>query len=282
MVGGCRLVGSPGPVSKEMAACRELAQRGQTAIEQGNWQAAEILFAQAIKTYPEDAAARRHYAESLWRRGAQDESLLQAEEALRLSPDDWAAAVQVGEMQLALGRLDDAGRLANAALDADPKAGGAWALRSRVATREGRLDSALADVHRALEYLPGDRQLLIQSAELYRAMGHPARALATLGALHETYADGEEPARVAYLEGLALAALGRHADAVDAYRVALDRQTPTANLLARLAEAQLHAGQMERAAQSAEQALLLEPNHSVARAVWQQTEGQRLANLPRE
>ena len=265
-----------------MAACRELAQRGQTAIEQGNWQAAEILFAQAIKTYPADAAARRHYAEALRRRGAQDEALLQAEEALRLAPDDWAAAVQVGEMQLTLGRLEEARRLANAALDAHPNAGAAWALRSRVAAREGRLDSALADLHRALEYLPGDRQLLMESAELYRAMGRPGTALATLGALHETYADGEEPARVAYLEGLALAALGRHADAVDAYLVALDRQTPTANLLALLAEAQLQAGQTDRAAQSAEQALLLEPNHSVASTVWQQIEGQRLAGLPRE
>jgi tetratricopeptide (TPR) repeat protein len=185
-------------------------------------------------------------------------------------------------MQLAMGRLEEARRLANTALDAQPRAPAAWALRSRVAAREGRLESALADVHRALEYLPGDRRLLMESAELYRAMGLPGRALATLCALRETYADGEDPARVAYLEGLALQALGRHADAVDAYLMALDRQTPTANLLARLADAQLQAGQTQRAAQSAEQALLLEPNHSIAGAVWQQIEGQRLASLPRE
>lgn len=275
-------MGAPGPVSEEMAACRQFAQRGQGAIEQGNWQAAEVLFAQAIKAYPEDATARRHYADVLWRRGAQREALLQAEEALRLAGDDAAIAVQVGEMHLAMGRLDDAHRLANAALDAQPQAGPAWALRARVAAREGQLETALADVHRALEYSPGDRPLLLESAELYRAMGRPGHALAALGALRETYAEGEEPARVPYLEGLALAALGRHSDAVDAYLLAMDRQTPTANLLARLAEAQLQAGNVERAAHSAQQALSLEPSHSIATAVWQQVEGQRLANLPRE
>jgi len=282
MLSGCRLIGSPGPVSEEMAACRERAQRGQAAIEQGNWQAAEALFAQAIKAYPEDASARRYYADVLWRRGAQQEALLQAEEALRLASDDPAIAVQVGEMHLAMGRLEDARRLANAALDAHPQAGAAWGLRARVAAREGRLGSSLADLLQALEHLPGDRLLLLESAEIHRAMGRPARALATLGALRETYADGEEPARVPYLEGLALGALGRHADAVDAYLLALDRQTPTANLLARLAEAQLHAGHVERAAQSAQQALALDPSHSIAATVWQQVEGQRLANLPRE
>jgi tetratricopeptide (TPR) repeat protein len=282
MLGGCRLIGSHGPVSEEMATCRQLAQRGQAAIERGNWQAAEAFFAQAIETYPEDAAVRRHYADVLWRRGAQQEALLQAEEALRLAGDDAAIAVQVGEMYLVMGRLDDARRLANAALDLQPQAGAAWALRARVAAREGQLELALADLHRSLVYLPDDRPVLLDIAELYRTMGRPGRALATLGALRETYADGEEPARVAYLEGLALAALGRHADAIDAYLLTLDRQTPTANVLARLAESQLHADQVEQAAQTAQQALALDPNHSVAAAVWQQVEGERLAALPRE
>ena len=272
---------SAGPVSEEMAACRQFAQRGQAAMEQGDCTAAEALFAQAIEANPADASARRFYADALWRRGAQQAALTQAEEAHHLSGDDPAIAVQVGQMHLAMGRIEDAFRLANAALDADPQAAGAWALRARVAARNGELGAALADLHRALEYSPGDRQLLLEAAELYRALGRPSRALATLGALRETYADSDEPARVPYLEGLALAALGRHADAVDAYRTAMDRQTPTANLLARLAEAQFHAGQIEQAAQSAEQALALDSSHTVANVVWRQIEGQRVAELPK-
>jgi tetratricopeptide (TPR) repeat protein len=280
-VGGCRLIGSSGPVSAELAACRQFAQRGQAALEQGDRTAAEALFAQAIDTNPEDASARRYYADVLWRRGAYEEALSQAEEARRLAADDPGIAVQLGEMHLAMGRVDDAYQLANAALDANPQTAGAWALRGRATARKGDLDRALADLLRALEYLPGERQLLFEAAELYRAMGRPGRALATLGALRETYAEGDEPARVPYLEGLALAALGRHADAVDAYRLAMERQTPTANLLARLAEAQFQLGQMEQAAHSVEQALALDSNHAVATAVWRQIEGQRLASLPK-
>ncbi len=264
-----------------MAACRQFAQRGQAALEQGDSPAAETLFAQAIEANPQDASARRYYADVLWRRGAHQAALTQAEEARRLASDDPAIAVQVGEMNLAMGRFDDAIRLANAALDANPQAAGAWALRARVAARTGELESALADLHRALEFAPGDRQLLFEAAELYRAMGRPSRALATLGALRETYADAEEPARVPYLEGLALAALGRHADAVDAYQLARDRQTPNANLLARLAEAQFQAGQIEQASRSAEQALSMDSGNAMATAVWQQVEGHRLANLPK-
>jgi tetratricopeptide (TPR) repeat protein len=276
---GCRLIGKSGAMSDEIAACRQLSQRGKSAMDRADWPAAEAYFAEAIRAHPDDAAARRYYADVLWRRGAQQQALLQAEEGLRLAGDDPASAVQVGEMNLTMGRIDEAGRLANAALDAQPSYSAAWALRARVALREGRSDDALADLHRALEHLPGDRRLLLEVAEIHRSLGRPQRALAALATLRDTYPDGEVPADTLYLSGLALAALGRTADAVDAYLAAADRGADSANLMASLAEARLQMGDMDAAWRAAQQALEVEPAHAAALAVRQRIAGTRTAGL---
>jgi tetratricopeptide (TPR) repeat protein len=181
---------------------------------------------------------------------------------------------------LTMGRLDEALRLANAALDSQPSCFAAWALRARVAQREGRSDDALADLHRALEHAPGDRQLLLEVAEIHRSLGRPQRALAALATLRETYPDGEVPAETLYLSGLAMAALERPADAIDAYLAAADRGMAGANLLASLAEARLQMGDLEAAAHAAQEALAIEPRHTTGLSVRQRIDGIRTAGLP--
>ncbi len=278
---GCNLLGSREPDSAQLAASRQYVQRGKTAAERRDWQAAESYFAQAVKASPEDALARRNYAEVLWQRGARQQAMSQAAEALRLL-DDPAAAVQLGEMELETGRLDEARRLAESALDANPQASSAWALRGRIAVQQGLLQDALYDFHRAIEFAPGDETLLLEIAEVYRALGDPHRALAVLVQLQERDTDGESLDRTLYLKGLAQAALGRHADAVDSYRLVLERKAPTAEVLAALSESQLRAGDLEAAAQSAQGAIALEPDHRAGRLVWEKIQGLRMVALPRE
>jgi tetratricopeptide (TPR) repeat protein len=276
------MLGGRGPGSSDIATCRQLSQQGKSAVDRNDWLTAETLFAQAIKANPDDATARQCYAEALWKRGAQIEALAQAEEAMRLAGDDATIIVQLGEMNLALGRVDEAGRLANAALDAHPQDAGAWTLRAHVLARESQLDKSLADLHRALEHSPGDRQLLMELAEQYRATNRPQRALATLTALRETYPQRDEPARVLYLQGLAMVAMGRHSDAADAYAAAIEREGPSADLLAALADAQFRSGNTEAAERSVQQALALNPGHAASRALVEQIVGVRTAAVPRE
>ncbi len=277
---GCSLIGGS-PVTKQVATCRQLSQRGMTAIERGQWSTAESLLAQAIKSCPVDANAQRHYAETLWQRGAQQEAMLHAEQALRLSGDDPHIAVRVGEMNLTMGRLNEALALANTAIDADPTLPSAWALRGRVEQIDGLPDAALADFHRALQYAPNDRRLLLETAELYRVLNRPQRALATLATLRETYPSGEEPARLIMLEGMAMAAQGRHADAIEAYTVATAREPASAELLSQLAQAQLAIGRTTDAVRAVQQALAIEPAHPAGRAIWQQIESTRELRIAR-
>lgn len=278
---GCRLVGNRGPIPKEVAACRQLSQRAASAIERGEWSTAESLLLQAIKTYPNDPSARRYYAEVLWQRGAQQEALVHAEEALLLAGDDAAAAVRLGEMNLSMGRRDEARRLAQEAIDIQPQFAAGWALRARVEQAEREVDAAVADFQRALQYDPNNRELLLETAELYRQLGRPKRVLSTLTALRETYQNGDEPVRLLVLEGEALAALGRHAEAVQSYWLAIQSGQPSAELLAQLAESQLRLGQLAEAERSTQQALALDPQHASSRSLLARIEGIRTAQLER-
>jgi tetratricopeptide (TPR) repeat protein len=278
---GCRLFGTRGPVSQEVATCRQLAQRGMSAMERGEWSRAESLLSQAIKSYPDDPNAQRYYAEVLWQQGLRDEALVHAEEALRLAGEDAAIAVRLGEMHFAGGRLGEARQLANEAIDVEPHLAAAWALRARVGVAEGQPEAALADFHRALEEQPVDRTLVVETAEIYRRMNRPQRALATLAMARESSQGGDEPARVLYLEGLALAALDRHQDAIDAYLAASKREAPTAELLAQLAQSHLRLGQVAEAEQCVARALLLDPRHAASMALAGRLRAQRMAQVPR-
>ncbi len=196
----------------------------------------------------------------------------QMQKALKLAPNDPQLAVRCGEMNLELGKIDEARRLADQTLDLTPNNPGAWALRGRLEESTGEYEQALADFDRSLEFDHDDRQLLLETAELYRRLNRPQRALSTLTSLCETYGPNEEPQDVLYLKGLALEALNRNGDAAETFAVALDHGPPSSELYYRLGEAQLAVGQQAEADHSLQQALSLDPNHAPSRNLRQQIE----------
>jgi tetratricopeptide (TPR) repeat protein len=265
LLAGCRLPGKDWPVSQSLAESRNLSRQGVAALERGQRQQAETLLAKAVKVCPSDTEARRNYAETLWLHGSQEKAIEQMEEVARIGADDPAFWTRLAEMYLAAGHTDAAGRSVQQALDLDPKSAYAWAVRGGVMRASGQPRQALADYLRALGFAPDDRKILIETAELYRQLDEPERALQTLQALADSYAPGEEPRQVLYLTGLAYAALGRHGDAADIFSAALIRDKPTPEILYRLGEAELLAGRMDAAANAAGQALALDPNHQPSR-----------------
>ena len=238
-------------------------------MERGDYASAETLLGDAVKICPQDLDARRQYAEALWQRGERELAIEHVVKALLQSPDDLQLAIRAGEMQLAMGRLDDARHMADQVLDQNPAEPRAWTLRGRIFQSLGEPDRALADYHRALEFRRDDRETLLATAELYRTLNKPQRALATLTRLRESYGPLEEPQQVLYLQGLALAALGRNDDAGDCFALALERGPPNTELLYRYAEAQLATGRRIEADRTLEQALVLDPTHGPSRALRQ-------------
>lgn len=261
---GCSIPGRGGPVSGELLTCRQLTQRGISAVDRGEFDKAEAYFNQAVQSCGVDCEARRQYAEALWRRGAGAEAIAQLDEAIRLSSDDPALLVRSGEMHLARGNVETALSVANQAIDLDPRSPRGWLLRGRTLEHAGQLRPALADYHRALGCEAGNRDALLEVAELHRQLGQPQRALIALQTLSETYPFGEEPQQVFYLTGLAYGALGRHDEAAENFQAAA-RVQPTPEILYHLAQAELHAGRPLLARQAASQALALEPQNAACR-----------------
>lgn len=243
---GCSLVPRSGTLTPELAAARRLSNEALTAADRSDLIRAEGLLEQAVKSCPQDVDARQHYADVLWRRGLRTEAITQMDKALALAPDNAALCVEAGGMYLELGLFGEADRLASQAVRFAPGSAEAWHLRGRVALARGQPEPALADFHRALAIVPGSRSILLDTAEAYRQLDRPQRALATLAILGETYGPGDLPASVLVLEGLAQEALGRSADAAESYRQALAAGDAPAEAAARLAALEEHDGNVLR------------------------------------
>lgn len=239
-------------------------------MERQDWTAAEALLRRAVETCSRDHEARWHYAEALWHRQAQAEALEQMDQAMALDDENTALVARAAEMRLEAGQVESARALAQRAIDLDPSSTRGWAVRAKVASRSGQARQALADYHRALSLDGDDREVLLAIAELYRDLGESQRALANLHALLDSYPPGEEPPRALYLEGLAYASLGRHAEASASYSAAVERGQPTAELLYHLADAQWRAGQPQLARDAVNRALALDPSHVASRALRKQ------------
>jgi tetratricopeptide (TPR) repeat protein len=261
MLAGCRMPGWDGPISQSVVDSRKFSRQGVAAMERGEQQQAETLLAKAVHACPDDVEARRNYAETLWQRDARKEAILQMETAAKTANEDAAFRVRLAEMYLAAGKLDKASQSSRQALELDPKSASAWAIHAGILQAQGQPQQALAAYHRALSYDPCDRKILLAAAELYRELNQPDRALQALHTLSGTYAPGEEPQNVLYLTGAAYQALGRHDEAVESLQAAVLRDRPDPALLCRLAEAELLAGRSREAAETAGQALALQPRH---------------------
>ena len=266
------------PVPASLTASRKLSSEGNELLEQKQPEKAEAKLAEAVKTCPTDCDARRYYAEALWLRNARPEAVAQLEEACRLSPDS-DLRVRLAEMYLEMGRLDESGRNIDQVLSRNLKLAAAWRVRGRVwrctgdrllAAGDGdqartAYFQALADLHRAAGYDPSDRQVISETAAVYRSLGQPQRALESMQSLVETYSPGEEPQQVLYWTGLDYMALRRDDDAVASLTAALSRDRPTPELFFCLGEAQYGCGRTQEAAVALQQALAIDPQHSPSR-----------------
>ncbi|NDC63604.1 MAG: hypothetical protein EBZ59_06370 [Planctomycetia bacterium] len=235
---GCRFIPRAGPVSQDLAEARRLCNAGLSAADQNDLMRAEGLLERAVKRCPTDIDARRHYADVLWKRGERMDAVKQIAAAMQIAPDDVGLCVDGGRMYMELGLLDDADRLARQAVGGAPRSAEAWRLHGQVSLARGKAEESLADFHRALALAPDDRDILLETAEVYRRLDRPQRALATLAILGETYGPNQAPAHVLELEGMAQEALGRRTDAIESYRQAIARGGASAAATARLAALQ--------------------------------------------
>lgn len=131
-------------------------ERARALRRRGNAEQAEAEYRALLAREPGNADALRELADLAGSRGAADEALRLANEALRLRPQ-WADAYNSAGLALyALQRLDDAIAHFRAALRSDPGCTPALVNLANALVDKGEMDAALAHYREALAQAPED------------------------------------------------------------------------------------------------------------------------------
>ena len=252
--------------SKSILFGRECTRKGVIAMESGQWSEAEELLAKAVKSSPEDAEARRQYAETLWRRGEREAAISQLAKGIECG-GDFEQHARLAQMYLETNQIDKAAQHADRAIDLEPEHAPGWAVRARILDARKLDREALVAYQRARALAPSDRKLLWDMAQLYGRLSRARDSLTALQDLANTYTPGEEPQEVIYHLGLVCASLGRCSDAADYYVESLRRGPPTPDILYHLADAQYRLGNMGESQKILHEALIMSPQHELSRAM---------------
>jgi Tfp pilus assembly protein PilF len=262
-LGGCVSL-HRNPVAENVIESRQLSLRGLDAIQRGEWSKAEELFGRAIEVCAADELAHHRYAESLWRRGLNQDAIQYMETAVSLGGDRSPQLVRLGEMFLSTGAIDLARERAERAVTAQPKNEAAWALRGDVLGHQGDSLGAMMSYHRALSLKPDYPSVQFALCGLYLQQNRPRRALATIDSLASTLPPDAVPQEILALRGISLKRLGRHSTSVEVLTQAIQQQEPNAELLYELAESHFLDGDAASARLTLQAALTLAPTSTRA------------------
>lgn len=205
--GGCQSLRSR-QQTRELSVARQTSLRGQEKLQQNKLTEAEYLFAEALRRSPVDERAQAGLAEVLWQRGEQQQALVHMQQAATIGGGNPDTLVRLGELYYQQGMLAQALEQADLALENQRKHPAAWALRGKVLQQQHQLDEAMTCYHRALSEQPNLPEVQLALAEIYRGLGRPQRALATLDAMLAGQSEEQIPPQAWLLKGQALADLG--------------------------------------------------------------------------
>lgn len=265
---GCRLIGGNTTTrAADAIAGRQLTNQGVSAIEQGQWSRAEELLNRSMSISPEEADTYRYLAEVHWHAGRKADAIATLRKAVGLDPDNADFHTLLAGYYLDQQQLPEAWYHTNQSLAFANQSAEAWAIRARILNLRGRQDEALIDFHRALSCDSDNREIMYETAELYRRMNRPGQALAMLQNLAETYQPGNEPQNVQYGIGLAQLALERYEDSSRSLAAAAAAGPDSDELMFRRAQAMWGAGYRDEARRLALQAAIKYPEHTQIQAL---------------
>lgn len=224
--------------TRELSDARQSSLRGAEKLQQHKLDEAELLFADALRSSSADERAQAGMAEVLWQRNEWRKAIAHMNQAAIISGGSPDYLVRLGEMNLQQGNLDQALEQADAALDGQRRHAGAWALRGQVLQQRGELQAAMSCYHRTLSEQPHWPEVQVALAEIYRQLGRPQRALATLDCMTDGKSGEQISPQAWMLKGQAMADLGEASAAKQCLRKAAvrcrDDDTETILSLARL------------------------------------------------
>ncbi len=267
-------------------------ETGQTLLENGAFEEADIAFDKALEIYngsieadPQDSKAWVGVGDVLsqmtdfsWDREKFNSSLEAYERALEIDPENVDAWIGKGrilcntEFAVVEGVLYDDGRHNESlaaferALEIDPGNPGAWKGKAFALSVLGRTDESLAAFDKAIELLPSDKADEI--AYVFAAKGNvlqytPGRQEEAIAAFDMALATGSENCSdiVLVLKGTALKDLGKYNESAEAFDEILELNSSNINAWISKADALMAAGRLEEAVTAYDRAIEQYPEY---------------------
>jgi choline-sulfatase len=172
-------------------ASRNLQKVGQTLLEQGNLNAAERKFTEAIELDPANAEAIHGQGFVLWSRGDRARALELFEKAVTLNPASAGARRTLGNVYMIMGRSDEASDELQAAITLDPTSSEIRLDYGMILEEKGDLERALEQYRKAVELDPGLTAAQFQAALLLLKLHRVDEAKAMLQQLLAREPSGE-------------------------------------------------------------------------------------------
>ncbi|MEV4247926.1 tetratricopeptide repeat protein [Streptosporangium canum] len=195
-----------------------VAERARTLLRMGRAEAAERALRGALAVDPLHVVSHSLLALTLVTRGAVDEAIAEAGEAVRLAPEHWFPHYMAGQVLYYADRPEEALRAARAALAIDLDQAQVWELLARVHGDREEWPLMAEAARRGLALDPHDSKLVSFLAVALGELGDREQALAVAG--DAVRLDPEAPlAHLVY--GRVLLAFGSARDAARAFREVL-------------------------------------------------------------
>lgn len=157
-------------VDRTGRAAKAYFQLGYVRVRLDRYEQATRAYRDAIRIRPDYAEARNNLALALEDQGDVAGAIHELEKGLRLAAGVPSLAFNLGRLYAARDRLEDAVRAFDRAIAADPAMRKAHVARAEALLRLGRKEQAAEAYERALELKPGDAELRIELAGLYREL----------------------------------------------------------------------------------------------------------------
>ena len=233
---------------------------GLTRTAEGRTAEALKAYARALELRPDQQGIRGDMALALDAAGRRAEAIALLRESARLPGIGADQLVEIGSAMLYLGDFGEMHDVGRRALQADPKNATAYALIAYALVRKHRPQEALRAYEQgrtlARDFDFDARWGGIETTSLI-ALGRADEALRI--AETRSVTQWENPWH-SYSRALAAAALGRHAEAVNAYPKLLDEELPLDGIHVSWADSLLALGEIESAKAHYETAIELSPN----------------------
>jgi tetratricopeptide (TPR) repeat protein len=224
------------------------------------WHDDERLWRDALAHAPDLAHAHSNLGLYLVAAGRADEALTHLERAVAAEPGDPRWQVNLAAALVSKGDLAQARAVLERALAQSGSLAAAHGTLAVIALKEGRAEEALSHAERGASLHPGNPQLEVHVAEALAAVGRHEEAIAAYRRITDTYSFADAFLGWADLE-LELGRPGR-ADAL--YREILEESPEQVDALYNLATLRLQAGDVPAALELYDRLLAKRPGHAAA------------------